>query len=305
MDVVGGSMERTHQYSQILSLFIGLVCLMHASTALSAEYSYHVDYFKVEGNLPVPQQDNFNDGNLSPWVVHQGTVEESGGSATLKNPGYVENMGTTVLESSELNSSANSPFNISVGSGNAKATSRWITNVKPALGHVYMMRADFEFITGSPATDGEIYFITGMVNADQLTADAISMFAGTPVPTGLFAFFEVGRYVSDSDETQIFQVAPIADPTLFDAGSLFLNLYYNEDDQEASADIVFGNDENGLAWEPFNTVAIPTHPGILVFDKWELEATTFSAVPIPAALPLFGSAIALFGFIGRKRRKVT
>jgi hypothetical protein len=42
-----------------------------------------------------------------------------------------------------------------------------------------------------------------------------------------------------------------------------------------------------------------------MFDKWELEATTFSAVPIPAALPLFGSAVALLGFIGRKRRRVT
>ncbi len=35
-----------------------------------------------------------------------------------------------------------------------------------------------------------------------------------------------------------------------------------------------------------------------------VEIDTVSAVPIPAALPLFGSALGLMGFIGWKRRKV-
>lgn len=294
-------MERSVHHSLIPVFLLVLLCLTPIRAPQAAGYSYYVDYFKVEGSAN--KKDDFNDGVISPWVADEGTIEESGGSVILKKPGQVEIYGTVAEETTELDSPLDGTFDISVGSGNAKATSRWITNVEPSLGHAYMMSADFEFDIGDPY-EGEIFISTGLVNADQITADYVSSIAGIPIPTGHFAFFEVGRYVSDVVETQLFQIAPIVDLTVFDEESLFLNIHYYDSTQEVAASIVFGNDEEGDAWEPFNKVAIPAHPGDLVFDEWELRVNSFSAVPIPATLPLFASALSLLSFMGRKYRKL-
>ncbi|MEJ2529122.1 MAG: VPLPA-CTERM sorting domain-containing protein [Gammaproteobacteria bacterium] len=297
-------MERTHQFSLISALILSLVCLLPSHTVVAAGYSYYVDYFKVQTNAGV-QQDNFDDGNISPWSVEAGTAQESGGSAILSDPGSTGTMGSANVEITSVETSGSSPLNISVGSGDATATSHWITNVHPTLGQSYMMGSGFEFDSGNPVTSGDIYAYTGLANADQTTANALSSLVGTPVPTGLFAFFEVGRRVAGSVDSRTFQIASITDTNLFDAGSLFLKLHYDDLAQEIAASIVFGNDENGSAWEPFNTVAIPSHPGDLEFGEWALEVDSFTPVPIPAALPLFGSALGLFGFIGRKRRAIS
>ncbi len=290
-------MERSNQLSLIPALMFVLFSLLPAHASV-AGYSYSVDYFKVAGS--VNQQDDFSGSSFSQWYVEDGTVESSGGSAILKNPGSMRTMGTIPQEVSVLATSYSNPLNISVGSGNATATSHWITNVQPSLAQAYMMSGGFSFEAGTD--EGEIYITAGIANANQITADAIGSVTGTTIPTGLFAFFEVGRLISDVVDTRIFQVASITDATLFNDGSLFLNLHYDDAAQQVSADIVFGNDENGTAWDPFNTVAIPTHPGDLEFDGWYLEADSFSAVPIPAALPLFGSALSMFGFMGWRRR---
>jgi hypothetical protein len=295
-------MERSSHLSLIPAFLLIFLCLIVSHASEAAGYNYYVDYFRVQGS--VNKQDNFNDGKISPWVAVEGTVEESGGSVILKNPGQVEIYGNVVEETTELDSPIDGTYDITVGSGNVKATSRWITNVEPFQAQAYWMGADFEFDTGNPNDEGEIYISTGIVNADQVTADFVSTIVGTTVPTGLFAFFEVGRYVSGIVEARVFQIAPIVDVTVFDEDSLFLNLHYDDFAQEVAASIVFGNDEDGNAWKPFNKVAIPSHPGDLVFDEWELGVNSFSAVPVPAALPLFASALSLLSFMGWKYRKL-
>jgi hypothetical protein len=163
----------------------------HASAA--SEYSYYVDYFRVDGNLPVAQQDDFNDGNVSPWVVDNGTAEESGGYVNLKTPGDSDVDGAIYEEYTDLETSATSAFRISVGSGSATATSRWANNVMPSLNQAYMMGADFDFNTGDPLNGGDLEFDVGLFNLDQATADAL----GEPgLNAGLSAIFVL--YLSPS-----------------------------------------------------------------------------------------------------------
>jgi hypothetical protein len=289
--------------SVIPALFLAIVSLTYAHTATASGYNYYVDYFKVTGNMPGSQQDDFNDGNISPWIPDSGTVVESGGTAIIKSPGSTHTMGTITEEYSDMESAPNGAFSIAVGAGDATATSRWVTeNVKPGLGQTYIMSADFEINTGNPATDGDISFHLGIINADQVTATAVSQFVGQPVPTGLYAFFTTSQYFNDTDTTLDFQVATITDTSLFDLESLFMSLIYDDDSQEVSASIVFGDDEDATPWHIFNGVEIPEYTGgTLEFDEWELGASSFSAVPIPAAAWLFGSG--LLGLIGLSRRR--
>lgn len=298
-------MERSNQLSLIPVLILILLCLIPVHASVAAGYSYYVDSFKVEGT--VSQQDNFDDGIISPWIVDNGTAEESGGTAILKNPGDLYIEGSTVEESSEIETPQNSIFKIPVGSGNATATSRWITNVTPLTSQVYMMNAGFDFYNADHSIDGDIDFYVGIVNADQTTADYISSFAGIPIPTGLFAVFGVDYDITGNDKTETleFHVAPITDPMFLNADFSLLSLLYDDDDltRGVSASIVYGDDENVQTWEPFNKIAMPEHVGDLVFDEWSLRVASINAVPIPAALPLLSSALGLFGFIGCRRRK--
>jgi hypothetical protein len=296
-------MERINQFPLISAFLLSTVCLTHTGSALAAGYSYYVDYFKVQGSIS--QRDDFDNGNISPWIVENGTVEESGSHANLKSPGTVSIDGSIVEEDSVMETSPGSPLNISVGSGSATATSRWTTNIHPPSGHAYYMDADFFTVPGGPEPEMDISFSVGIVNANQPIADYLSSILGMPIPTGLFAFFELEQETATGDSQILeFQVAPIVDTSLFDNGSLFLNLHYDDDEitRGVSASIVFGNDEGAQAWEPFSKIAMPAHAGDLVFDNWELGAASIGAVPIPAALPLFSSAMALFGLIGWKRK---
>jgi hypothetical protein len=298
---LGGTMERSNHLSLIPVILLVLLCLIPIHAPQAAGYSYYVDYFKVQGS--VNKKDDFDDGVISPWDVDAGTAVESGGTAILKNPGDKEVSGAAIDEFSEIETPTNSAFNIQVGSGgSATGTSRWITNVKPGVGQYYRMDAGFEYDIYNHVTDSEISFSVGIVNADQAAADFLSSFSGIPIPTGLFAFFVVEQWVSSTVGGFLdFQIAPIADMTLFDEESLFLNLHYDDSTQMVAADIVFGDDENGSAWTPFYEIAMPSYTGDLVFDEWGLEAGSISAVHIPAALPLFCSALSLYCFIGFRR----
>ncbi len=290
-------MERSNQFSLIPVFMFALFSLLPVHASMATEYSYSVDYFKVQQGS-ASQQDDFNGSTFTQWYVEDGIVEPSGGAAVLKSPGSTRTMGTTPVEVSVLGSSDGNPLNISAGAGSAKATSRWISNVQPSLGQAYMMSAGFTFASG--VDEGELYITAGIANANQIAADALSAVTGTTVPTGLFAVFEVISFVSDVIDSRVFQVETITDASLFNDGSLFLNLHYDNISQAVSADIVFGNDETGTPWTPFNTVDMPSDLNDLEFDGWYLEADAFSAVPIPAAVWLFGSA--LMGLLGVARR---
>jgi hypothetical protein len=87
--------------------------------------------------------------------------------------------------------------------------------------------------------------------------------------------------------------------------SVLLNLVY--DDTNSTVSAYFSFDDGMTTWEPFAEYAIAiqgvdTNTAVMEFDEWELKASSFTPVPIPAALPLFSSAIGVFGLIGRKRR---
>jgi hypothetical protein len=104
-------------------------------------------------------------------------------------------------------------------------------------------------------------------------------------------------------ETIDVQIASI-DPSWF-LDSVILSMFYDDTDSEISASISF--DEGVTNWEPFIEYAIAI-PGLntdnmnLEFEDWNLSAKSFTVVPIPSAIWLFGSALVGFGFQGRKHK---
>lgn len=268
-----------------LILALGFVYLTHSGSAVAAEYSYYVDSFKVTGNIPGSQQDDFNDGDTSSFNADSGTVVKSGGYFNLKSPGDHSIRDGIATESSDIETSATSEFNIAVGSGNAVATSRWVNNLAPALNQSYTMGLEFLVDTGNPLSNYEIEFFVGLINADS------HMVASYGLPEGLYAIFLVNRY-TDIDETLVLQGVPVDDLSVFDSGSLFLNLLYNDSTEEVSANIVFGDDESATPDIMFDSIAMPEYTGDLRFNNWSMEGAAFSAVPIPAAIWLFGSGLA-------------
>ena len=112
------------------------------------------------------------------------------------------------------------------------------------------------------------------------------------------AFFEMGVYNGDTGlDTIDLQVAHITDDSVFDDGSLFLKLYYDDISSEVSASIVFGNNEFGDAWEPFDKRTIPQLAATMEYSGWEIGARSYTTVPIPGAVwLLFSGLLGLIGF---------
>ncbi len=290
-------MERPNRLLVIPAFVLALTCLIHTQTATA--WSYNIDYFRVDGNLPAGLQDDFNDVTLGPlWSVDDGTAEESGGVAKLKSPGVISNKGVILIEESGIDTPDSSQLSIALGSGDATATSRWITPVAPGINQSYQMTLE----TSEPLHS--VDFHVGIINTDTTTAAALTTLYGKTVPTGLSGYFlrKLTDEVTDSETIDI-QTTSI-DPSWF-VNSILLNLHYDDTNKDVSASISF--DDGVTIWEPFVEYVIDL-PGInmdvLEFDDWNLDAQSFTAVPIPAALPLFGSALGIFGLIGWKRRTI-
>ena len=137
------------------SLRIGgtIVHLMLAAAWLSfydcgvaaADYSFYLDRFEISGQ--VSESDEFNDGSVSPWVIYDPVVEESGGFVSFSSPGTIEE---GVLdgfyysaEMSFIGSGHQSPFVVENGAGDFTGVSRWAPII-PGVNQWYEMQVGYE-----------------------------------------------------------------------------------------------------------------------------------------------------------------
>ncbi len=302
IQIIGmGQMAITNNWGCVKRAMTALLCLLMAHSVAVAEWSYNVDHFAVTKldsghNQTDFQIDHFDDNDLSPWFVDNGTAEESGGVAILKSPGSVDDDGGELsAQNSELRI-GESRFDI-IGSPYANGTSRWLTPTVPALNQSYEMGLSIDFSDGVFTEDKIASFSVGIINLDAPTAAILSTLMGETVPVGLSGFFTRGiedeEFGIDTDELQI---VPIVD----DLGSaLLMALDYDAVNNEVSARFSF--DEDVEDWEPFEEYTIPQIADITLGAEWDLEATSYTVVPIPAAAWLFGSG--LLGLIGFSKRK--
>ncbi|WP_169566545.1 hypothetical protein [Sneathiella limimaris] len=88
-------------------------------------------------------------------------------------------------------------------------------------------------------------------------------------------------------------------------GSMLIDANWAETPNGASGYLMFALNNLNVAWLEF---LAPTHnPGDeLGVNDFSLAAISVSTVPLPAALPLYGSALAVLGFLGwRRKQKAT
>jgi hypothetical protein len=169
----------------------------------------------------------------------------------------------------------------------------------------YEMELDIEFSNGVFIGDKIAGFSVGILNVDSAMAAIISAELGANVQAGLSGFFT--REIEDEEfgiETTEIQIAPI----LRDLDSaLLLGLSYDSALNEVSARFSFDETATDFSegveeWAPFDPYMIPQIAPIVVTSDWDLEATSFAAVPAPGTLPLiFFGLLGLLGFNKRKR----
>lgn len=125
-----------------LALVLTVIAVSPLAHASHKIFSFDVDRFEVDGNSHGAHDgvadvvDEFDDGNIAPGFYSPfGTVVESGGLLTLKNPGFhAPSPFGGIIDFSLV---ATSQFNvIQGGAGDATATSYWIPTI-PALGESY------------------------------------------------------------------------------------------------------------------------------------------------------------------------
>ncbi|MFX0201653.1 MAG: hypothetical protein ACFFCW_36530 [Candidatus Hodarchaeota archaeon] len=137
----------------------------------AADYSFYLDRFEVSGNLPVSLVDEFDDGFVSPWVIYDPYVEESGGFVSFSSPGTIEDGVLDgfyyLIEMSFIGSGHQSPFVVENGAGDFTGISKWKTII-PGVNQWYEMQVGYEGIDIS----------VGVANWDSEFADIMGIDPG-------------------------------------------------------------------------------------------------------------------------------
>ncbi len=234
-------------------------------------FEFMVDSFEVVGNLPILEQDDFDDGDLSPdWIVDNGTVVEPLGSsiAIIKDPGDVSTRieGDILLLSVQSEIETESPtYAIANGSGDATATSRWVINTTPGINELYRMGADFDVFNVSVALLRETEIHVGILNADPVFAGALGITPGLSA----ICMHQIDYTIGGTDSFDM-QVEPIGDIT----GDVLLQLTF--DDSENAFTAKYSLDGGATYQNPFNPFSIRVQPGDDIrFDDWDLGAQSF------------------------------
>ena len=261
----------------ILAVFcVCVFTLGMVSSANAATYNFSLDHFRVVGNLPGDIADDFNDGSLDPlWRIYDPTIVESGSTVSFSSPGTIGALqfGTLsiIYEMSYMGSTG--LLQMQNGSGDFQGTSTWTASV-PGLNQFYTMGIDInDFLL-------EEVSIT-VYNMDSDIANALGSAPGLGVSFG------------SGFDSQNISIVP-SDIT----GDILLRLAFDDATDMFSG--AYSLDGGTTFLNPFTAIA--PNSGVQALG-WYLGAESWTVVPIPAAVWLFGSGlICLVGMARRKAR---
>ena len=266
---------------KIKSILLVTFVLTMSAKVNAATYSFSVDSFQVTGNLPVNIVDDFNDGSISPlWEVFDPTVVESGSTVTFSNPGttvrsiQIGSLDNISSEMSYIGSLSPGPLQMQNGAGSFIGTSTWKSAV-PNINQFFTMNI------------GAVEDISlTLYNFDSAFANAFGVPQGLGVSFGRFKDVETGDF-----NVQGVSILP-SDIT----GDILLSLAF--DDATDLFQGAYSLDGGTTSLSPFSAIAASSTVQEL---RWSLGAESFTVVPLPSAVWLFGSG--LIGLIGITRRK--
>jgi len=188
----------------------------------AADYSFKLDRFEISGQVSV--SDEFDNDVVDPWVIHDPTVEESGGFVSLSSPGTIEGVvldGFYYLsEMSFIGSGYPSPFNVENGKGDFTGISRW-DNIVPRVNQWYEMHVGYE-LQQDPHVG---------INIGVCVANWDSEFAGIMgIDPGLGISFHGRR-----EGNFVWQHILISEDDLTNANAILLKLDFYDDGDEFRA----------------------------------------------------------------------
>jgi len=265
-------------------LFVSVLTM--SANVNAATYSFSVDSFQMAGNLPVSVVDDFNNGSIAPlWEVFDPTVVESGGTVTFSNPGttvsslQIGGLSNISSEMSYIGSTSPGQLQMQNGAGSFLGTSTWIS-ATPNTNQFFTM------IISNIVADEDISIFVS--NYDSVFANAFGVPQGLSITFGRFKDVATGDF-----NVQGVSILP-GDIT----GDILLSLAF--DDTTDLFQGAYSLDGGTTFLSPFSAIAASSTVQEM---GWNLGAESFTVVPLPSAVWLFGSG--LIGLIGIARRKTT
>jgi hypothetical protein len=284
--------KRTPYYLGVLAVTLLGGLLLMLSHVDAADYSFSVDSFQVTGNLPVNLVDDFDDGVVAPWWIHDPTVVESGGMVTFSTPGTIEqnsfNGITIVNELSNIGSRGISTFfDVQNGAGDFTGLSRWVATV-PGENQFYGMGVAYE-LQQEPHKGVGIHL--DVTNWDTVFANLLG------IPEGLSITFQRTGGIPTSDF--IWQGIPISESDI--TGDILLSMNFDDTNDQFTAD--FSLDGGATFQSPF----APLDWGMETPGKygWHLSGQSLTIVPEPISSTLFIVGGATLGLRRFRKKRIT
>jgi len=289
-------------YRELLTVLCGLLLLAGANRPSEAAYSFSVKSFEVTGNLSQNAVDEFDNGIIAPWAVWDPTVTEANGVVTFQNPGgaYGPAQNNNVIITQErsgihLSPGVADPFFVQDGNGDFQATSRWGPTL-PGFVPDGSLGYGMELYRSAFLGPGQEEFYLNIGNSDSLVRSFFGEPSGSPGGLGI----GFSRIVNDwPTQGSLIGQSVAIDPADI-TGDILFRLAYDDASDLVTAS--FSLDGGVIFQSPFSPMASSLAGNSTI--EWDLYSDSFAAVtavPVPAAVWLFGSG--LLGLIGVARRK--
>ncbi len=252
--------------------FIGIAtaAMVGVSSPLYA-YSLSVDRFSVTGNLPVDQTEDFDNGELAPWIVYDPTVVESNSTATFSTPGSRSPfIGDLEREYSYIYNDTGT-FSIQDGSGDFRAESVWTSGL-PAQDEVFVMN----FWSGSPDPDvgtDVLSFFLANVSAEMASMTGLPQGYSASAFSDYYGYFLAGNVLNPADLS----------------GDIHLALDFDDANDAFSASVSL---DGGNSY----TQALSAQVTGWGQGYWFLGAEAWRPVPTPATVILFLAGLPAFAY---------